>query len=44
MGTDLGTCSIEFRSRQMIKSQALVDFITEWTDMQTPVPIDHPEH
>jgi ribonuclease HI len=28
----------------MIKSQALADFIAEWTDMQTPVPVDHPEH
>ena len=28
----------------MIKSQVLVDFIVEWTDMQTPVPVDHPEH
>ena len=22
----------------------LADFIVEWTDMQTPVPVDHPEH
>ena len=28
----------------MIKSQALVDFITEWTDMQTPISVDLPEH
>ena len=28
---ELGTYSIEFRSRPTIKSQALTDFITEWT-------------
>ena len=28
----------------MIKSQALFDFIAEWTDMQTPILVDHPEH
>ena len=41
---ELGTYTIDFRPRHMIKSQALADFITEWTDMQTPVPVDHPEH
>jgi hypothetical protein len=41
---ELGTYSIEFSSRQTIKSQALTDFIAEWTDMQTLVPIDHPKH
>jgi hypothetical protein len=40
----LGTYSIDFRPRQTIKSQVLADFIAEWTDMQTPIPIDHPEH
>ena len=41
---ELGTYTIEFRPHHMIKSQALADFIAEWTDMQTPVPVDHPEH
>jgi hypothetical protein len=41
---ELGTYSIKFRSRQTIKSQALTDFIAEWTNMQTPVLADHPEH
>ena len=41
---ELGTYTIDFRPRHMIKSQALADFIAEWTDMQTPIPIDHPEH
>ncbi|XP_066320254.1 uncharacterized protein [Miscanthus floridulus] len=40
----LGTYTIDFRPRHMIKSQALTDFITEWTDMQTPVPVNHPKH
>ena len=41
---ELGTYTIDFKTRHMIKSQALADFIIEWTDMQTPVPVDHPEH
>ncbi|XP_066396200.1 uncharacterized protein [Miscanthus floridulus] len=41
---DLDTYTIDFRPRHMIKSQALANFITEWTDMQTLVPVDHPEH
>ena len=28
--------SLEFASRTTIKSQALVDFIIEWTDLSTP--------
>jgi hypothetical protein len=40
----LGTYTIDFRPRHMIKSQALADFIAEWTDMQTPVPIYHSKH
>ena len=41
---ELATYSIDFRGRQMIKSQVLVDFIIEWTDMQAPVSADRPEH
>ena len=41
---ELGTYTIDFRPHHMIKSQALADFIAEWTDMQTHVPVDHPEH
>ena len=40
----LGTYTIDFRPRHMIKSQALADFITEWMDMQTPILVNHPEH
>ncbi|XP_066360828.1 uncharacterized protein [Miscanthus floridulus] len=40
----LGTYTIDFRPRHTIKWQALADFITEWMEMQTPIPIDHPEH
>jgi hypothetical protein len=40
----LGTYTIDFRPRHMMKSQALIDFITEWTDMQTHVLIYHSEH
>jgi len=41
---ELSTYTINFRPRHMIKSQALVDFITKWIDMQTPIPIAHLEH
>ena len=33
----LGTYSIEFRSRPTIQSQALTDFIAEWTEIQEPI-------
>jgi hypothetical protein len=41
---ELSTYSLEFRSRTTIKSQALVDFIVEWTDMNTPAFDSFPEH
>ena len=41
---ELGTYSIEFRSRPTIKSQALADFITEWTEIQEPIASTCLEH
>jgi len=41
---ELGTYSIDFRSRQTIKSHVHADFIAEWTELQEPIPTDHPEH
>jgi len=41
---ELGTYSIEFRSRSTVKSQVLADFIAEWTEIQEPIPTDCPEH
>jgi hypothetical protein len=41
---ELGTYSIGFLSRQTIKSQVLANFITEWTEIQTPILDDHPKH
>ena len=35
---ELDTYSIEFRSRPAIKSQALADFVAEWTEIQEPIP------
>ena len=35
---ELGALSIEFLPRSTIKSQALVDFIAEWTEIQDPPP------
>ncbi|XP_066351393.1 uncharacterized protein [Miscanthus floridulus] len=40
----LSTYSIEFRSRPTIKSQALADFVAEWTEIQEPIPTAYPEH
>jgi hypothetical protein len=41
---ELSPYMLEFQSRQTIKSQVLVDFIVEWTDMNTPVSESCPEH
>jgi hypothetical protein len=41
---ELSPYSLEFQSRMTIKSQALVDFIVEWTDMNTPISDSSPEH
>ena len=41
---ELGTYSIKFRSRPTIKSQALADFVAEWTEIQEPIPITCPKH
>ena len=41
---ELGTYSIEFRSRPTIKSQALADFVAEWTEIQEPIAATCPEH
>jgi ribonuclease HI len=37
---ELGAHGIEFRSRTAVKTQALVDFVSEWTEHQVP---DNPE-
>jgi hypothetical protein len=41
---ELSPYTLEFQSRQTIKSQVLVDFIVDWTDMNTPVSKSYPEH
>ena len=41
---ELDTYSIKFRSRPTIKSQALADFVVEWTEIQEPIPATCPEH
>jgi ribonuclease HI len=41
---ELGALSIDFKPRTAIKSQALVDFMVEWTENQVPTPVDKPEH
>jgi hypothetical protein len=37
---ELGAHDIEFRPRTAIKTQALVDYVSEWTEQQVP---DNPE-
>jgi ribonuclease HI len=41
---ELGTYSIEFKGRPTIKSQALADFVAEWTEIQEPISDACPEH
>lgn len=41
---ELRALSLEFKSRTAIKSQALVDFMTEWWENQVPTPPECPEH
>ena len=41
---EIGALSIEFAPRFTVKSQALADFITEWTEIQDPPPDERPEH
>jgi hypothetical protein len=41
---ELGALNIDFTPRKAIKSQALVDFIAEWIEIQQPTPetiLDH---
>ena len=41
---ELGAFSIEFTPRSTIKSQALADFVAEWTEIQDPPPDTRSEH
>ena len=41
---ELGTLSLDFKSRNTIKSQALVDFMAEWWENQVPTPTERPVH
>jgi ribonuclease HI len=41
---ELGEFDIEFGPRQVIKSQILADFVSEWTEIQMPPPKERPEH
>jgi hypothetical protein len=41
---ELGEFDIEFCPRQAIKSQILVDFVSKWTEIQMPPPMEQPEH
>jgi ribonuclease HI len=40
---ELGEFEIEFCPSQAIKSQILADFVSEWTEIQTPPPKERPE-
>jgi hypothetical protein len=41
---ELGAFTIEFKPRSTIKSQALADFVAEWTEIQGPPPDTRSEH
>jgi ribonuclease HI len=41
---ELGALNIDFKPRTAIKSQELVDFMTEWRENQLPTPTERPEH
>src|SRR5207237_2501085 len=41
---ELGSFGLSFQPRMAIKSQALVDFIAEWTKTQTPIIIEKLEY
>jgi ribonuclease HI len=41
---ELGEFIIEFCPKQVIKSQILADFVSEWTKIQMPPPKEPPEH
>jgi hypothetical protein len=41
---NLGEFVIEFCPRQVIKSQILADFVSEWTEIQMPPPKEWPKH
>jgi ribonuclease HI len=41
---ELGALNVNFTPRKAIKSQALIDFVVEWTEIQQPTPetiLDH---
>jgi hypothetical protein len=44
MGDDIMPYSLEFQIHMTIKSQALVDFIVEWTDLSAPPDQGIPEY
>jgi hypothetical protein len=41
---ELGEFEIEFCPRQAIKSHMLIDFVSEWTEIQMPPIKEQPEH
>jgi hypothetical protein len=41
---ELREFGIEFCPRQVIKSQILIDLVSEWTEIQIPPPKERPEH
>jgi ribonuclease HI len=41
---ELGEFDIKFSPQQVIKSQILANFVSEWTEIQMPPPMERPEH
>jgi hypothetical protein len=41
---ELGEFDLKFCPRQAIKSQVITDFVSEWTEIQQPPPLEKPKH
>jgi hypothetical protein len=41
---ELGEFNLKFCPRQALKSQIIVDFISEWTETQQPLSTEKPKH
>ena len=43
-GIELAAFEITYKRRDAIKSQAMVDFVADWTEMPDATPLPEPEY